>query len=381
MAESKKRAWATINLKAFQENLAKVNELCPRSKIYPVIKSNAYGHGMEQIAGAALNSETNIAGFSVATIQEATDLRSLQLDLPILLLNGFFDEGELRLCIELKLEPVIHSLYQLKLLKDFLLKQTLRGPVKFWVKMNTGMNRLGMTCAECQKVFKDLSSNSDIELVFMTHLAYADDIESGGSEQFTAKQLGRFSEACRHIEPLYAGGLEISIAASAGVLTLPETHKDYVRPGVMLYGSSPLAKKTGKNVGLQPVMSLSSRVISINEVSAGEAIGYNATYVCDKAMRVGTVSIGYGDGYPRSAKNGTPVLVKTRSQIFKTQLIGRVSMDMITIDLSEIDDADINDEVLLWGAGLCPDEVAKHTDTIAYELFCKVTNRVPLTYI
>ena len=179
--------------------------------------------------------------------------------------------------------------------------------------MNTGMNRLGMTSAECQKVFQELSPNSDIELVFMTHLAYADDIESGGSEQFTAKQLGRFSEACRHIEPLYAGELETSIAASAGILTLPETHKNFVRPGVMLYGSSPLAQKTGTNVGLQPVMSLSSRVISINEVSAGEAIGYNATYVCDKATRVGTVSIGYGDGYPRSAKNGTPVLIKTRS--------------------------------------------------------------------
>ncbi|MDG2140312.1 MAG: alanine racemase [Gammaproteobacteria bacterium] len=381
MVESKKRVWATINLRAFQENLAKVNGLCPKSKIYPVIKSNAYGHGMEQIAAAALNSETNIAGFSVATIQEATDLRSLELDLPILLLNGFIDEGELRLCIELKLEPVIHSLYQLQFLKDFLSKQSLTGPVKFWVKMNTGMNRLGMTSAECQKVFQDLRSYSNIELVFMTHLAYADDIESLKSGEFTAKQLGRFSKACKHIESFYNGELETSIAASAGILTLPDTRKKYVRPGVMLYGSSPLAQKTGKNVGLQPVMSLFSRVISINEVPAGEAIGYNATYVCDKDKRVGTVSIGYGDGYPRSAKNGTPVLIKTQSRIFKTQLIGRVSMDMITIDLSEIDDADINDEVLLWGAGLCPDEVAKYTDTIAYELFCKVTKRVPLTYI
>lgn len=128
-------------------------------------------------------------------------------------------------------------------------------------------------------------------------------------------------------------------------------------------------------------MSLSSRLISINEVRAGEGIGYNATYICDKNIRVGTVSIGYGDGYPRSAKNGTPVLVKTRSQTVKTHLIGRVSMDMITIDLSGIDEAEINDEVLLWGEGLCPDEIAKHADTIAYELFCKVTKRVPFIYV
>ena len=215
----------------------------------------------------------------------------------------------------------------------------------------------------------------------MTHLAYADDMKNSESKEFTNKQLSRFNVAEEIIQTSYEKKLETSIAASAGILTLPITHRNYVRPGVMLYGSSPLAKETGQDVGLSPVMSLSSRLISINDVRAGEGIGYNATYICDKDMRVGTVSIGYGDGYPRSAKNGTPALVKTRSQVARAHVIGRVSMDMITIDLSGIREAEINDEVLLWGAGLCPDEVAKHANTIAYELFCKVTKRVPFIYV
>lgn len=381
MIEPTKRVWATIDLKAFQKNLAVVSSLCTDSKIFPVIKSNAYGHGMEQVARAALNSGTSIAGFAVATIQEAMDLRSLDLGQPILLLNGFFNEDELCLCMELKFEPVLHANHQVELVSNFLAKKPLETPIKFWIKMNSGMNRLGMSSEDCQKAFKDFIVDSNIELVFMTHLAYADDMENSESEAFTAKQLNRFAETVKKIQSKYDQELETSIAASAGILTLPSTHQNYVRPGVMLYGSSPLAKKTGGDVGLNPVMSLSSRLISINEVRAGEGIGYNATYICDKNIRVGTVSIGYGDGYPRSAKNGTPVLVKTRSQTVKTQLIGRVSMDMITIDLSGIDEAEINDEVLLWGEGLCPDEVAKHADTIAYELFCKVTKRVPFIYV
>ena len=381
MTEPTKRVWATIDLEAFKKNLALVSSLCSGSKIYPVVKSNAYGHGMEQVVNAALNSETKIAGFSVATIQEAIDLRALNVNLPILMLNGFFNEDELRLCLELNIESVLHASHQVKLVNDFLSTETLKGLTRFWIKMNSGMNRLGMSSEDCQKAFKDLNINPNIELVFMTHLAYADDMENLESEEFTTKQLRRFNQAKEKIQSNHDKELETSIAASAGILTLPITHKNYVRPGVMLYGSSPLAKKKGGDVGLNPVMSLSSRLISINEVRAGEGIGYNATYICDKDMRVGTVSIGYGDGYPRSAKNGTPVLIKTRSQTFKTQVIGRVSMDMITIDLSEVRDSEINDEVLLWGAGLCPDEVAAHADTIAYELFCKVTKRVPLIYV
>ena len=215
----------------------------------------------------------------------------------------------------------------------------------------------------------------------MTHLAYADDMENPASKSFTDKQLKRFRQIEDVLKLDFDGKLQTSISASAGILTLKEAHRDYVRPGVMLYGSSPLAKKNGGDLGLHPVMTLSSRLIAIKEVQAGEGVGYNATYVCEKETKVGTVSIGYGDGYPRSARNGTPVLIKTSEKIFRTQIIGRVSMDMITVDLSGIDDVQINDEVVLWGRGLVADEVAAHSGTIAYELFCKVTRRVPFIYV
>ena len=215
----------------------------------------------------------------------------------------------------------------------------------------------------------------------MSHLAFADDMGNPASRAFTDKQMEGFLGLRKQLQKDCDETVETSMAASAGILSLPETHLNYVRPGVMLYGSSPLAKMAGGEVGLHPVMTLSSRLISISDVPAGESIGYNATYVCEKDTRVGTVSIGYGDGYPRSAVNGTPVLVKTQTRTLRTQLIGRVSMDMITIDLSGIEDAQIDDEVILWGAGLSSDEVSKYANTISYELFCKITQRVHYVYV
>ena len=242
------------------------------------------------------------------------------------------------------------------------------------------MNRLGMNSLDTCSSFLRLQAFPEIELVLMSHLAYAEDMDNPDSKYFTDRQMDKFEAVKAELQSSYDEQIEMSMAASAGILTLPNTHLNYVRPGVMLYGSSPLAQQTGEELGLYPVMTLSSRIIAINEVAAGEAIGYNATYICEKDTRVGTVSIGYGDGYPRSAVNGTPVLVKTETQVFRTQIIGRVSMDMITIDLSGIDDVQINDEVILWGEGLCADEVAKYANTISYELFCKVTKRVPFIY-
>ncbi|NKB35092.1 MAG: alanine racemase [Pseudomonadales bacterium] len=380
MIEPTKRNWATIDLDALRKNLAIVRARCPESKIYPVIKSNAYGHGMEQAARAINSSHTKIAGIAVATIQEALDLIDLDLGQPIMLLNGFVNEDEFKLCLEKGIEPVIHSTYQTEIAVKALSSDFFSGKRKLWVKLNSGMNRLGMNALDTCDSFLRLHAFPDTELVLMSHLAYADDMDNPDSKAFTEKQLEKFSSVEKQLQASCDDKVETSLAASAGILTLPETHLNYVRPGVMLYGSSPLAQQTGEEVGLHSVMTLSSRLIAINDVAAGAAIGYNATYVCDKNTRVGTVSIGYGDGYPRSAVNGTPVLVKTQSQTLRTRLIGRVSMDMITIDLSGIEDAQINDEVILWGSGLCPDEVAKHADTISYELFCKVTKRVPFIY-
>ena len=381
MVESTKRVWATIDSSAFRKNLAIVSRLCPNSRIFPVVKSNAYGHGVEKTAKAALDSSSNVVGLAVATIQEAIELRNLKLGQPILLMNGFVNKEELSLCIKLKFEIVLHAYYQVELVMELIRKEPIDSKIRFWVKMNSGMNRLGMLADDCQKTLAILKSVPNIEIVFMTHLAYADNMDSPESRSFTDKQLGRFTKFEEIFQQEFDEILETSIAASAGILTLPETHRDYVRPGVMLYGSSPLAKRNGEDLGLHPVMNLSSRLISINKVKAGEGIGYNAAYVCEKDTKVGTVSVGYGDGYPRSARNGTPVLVKTSSKVFRTKIIGRVSMDMITVDLTGIDNVQINDEVLLWGEGLSADEVAAHADTIAYELFCKVTKRVPRIYV
>ena len=381
MTEPTKRAWATIDLEALCKNLALVGTHCPESKIFPVIKSNAYGHGMEQVARAISTSQTEVSGFAVATLQEAVELHELGYGRPILLLNGFINETELRLCLDKSIEPVVHANYELEIANKVLSDDVFSGTHKFWVKMNSGMNRLGMAGEEARQGFLQLHTYPNTELVLMSHLAFADDMDNPASRAFTDKQMKGFLGLRKQLQKDCDETVETSMAASAGILSLPETHLNYVRPGVMLYGSSPLAKMTGGEVGLHPVMTLSSRLISISNVPAGGSIGYNATYVCEKDTRVGTVSIGYGDGYPRSAVNGTPVLVKTQTRTLRTQLIGRVSMDMITIDLSGIEDAQIDDEVTLWGAGLSSDEVSKYANTISYELFCKVTQRVHYVYV
>ena len=381
MTKPTKRAWTIINLNALRKNLALVRALCPESRIIPVIKSNAYGHGMEQAARALKDTDTRIATFAVATLEEALELKGLNLDVPILLLSGFVSAEELALCMENEIEPVIHSTYQVELLEKQWDLELSTDNRRLWLKHNSGMNRLGMTTESCLKAYARLHKYPGTEFVLMSHLACAGDIENPDSQEVTTRQMDQFKQTYKSLIEAERVDLPRSIAASAGILTLPDTHLDYVRPGVMLYGSSPLAGSTGEEIGLQPVMTLSSRLIAINQVSAGEFIGYNASYVCDRDTLVGVVSIGYGDGYPRSAANGTPVLVKTQSGINRTRLIGRVSMDTITVDLTEIPDACINNEVILWGDDLCADEVAHAAGTIAYELFCKVTQRVTFEYV
>jgi alanine racemase len=381
MTIASRRAWATIDLNALRKNLSRVRSLCPESRIYPVIKSNAYGHGVAQAAAALKDSHTNIAGFGVATVEEALQLRKLEADLPILLLNGFVTDEELQECLRLDIEPVIHATYQMESIERVLADDVLGHKRKFWVKYNTGMNRLGMNSEDSRQSFLRLKGIPGTELVLMSHFACADDPDNAAFTAITEKQLAALIKLRGELVNKTRSDVECSLAASAGILQWPNSHLDYVRPGVMLYGSSPMANANGEDLGLQPVMTLSSRLISIRDLKAGDAIGYSATYVCDRDTRVGTVSIGYGDGYPRAAENGTPVLLKTANGLTRTQLIGRVSMDMITIDLTGIEGVAINDEVVLWGEGLCADEVAKYCGTIAYELFCKVTPRVEFNYI
>jgi alanine racemase len=322
MTEPTKRAWATIDSSALQKNLALVQSHCPEAAIFPVIKANAYGHGMSQVAQMILAARTRVAGLAVATLAEALQLRQQQTALPILLMGGFVNADELSLCLQNDIEPVVHSVYQLDLLEQCFSKDILGGKRRLWLKFNSGMNRLGMSAGDCLNAYQNLRKYPGTEFVLMSHFACADDPDNAHSREFTQQQLGAVKALQQELQGAGPTSPDTSLAASAGILSLPQSHFQIVRPGVMLYGSSPLVQQTGEEVGLQPVMTLSSRLMAIYAVAAGAAIGYGASYVCQRDTRVGVVAIGYGDGYPRSAVNGTPVVVKTAGGSIRTRLIG-----------------------------------------------------------
>ena len=357
---------AVINLVACQHNLSVAKQAAPDSKCIAIIKANAYGHGMVQIAKALTDADA----FGVARIEEAIQLRKSEITTPILLLEGFSSQQELKLVCKYDIECVIHNEEQLQLLE-----QTQCSPITVVLKIDSGMHRLGVDPDDVvnmvQRLKKCSSVNEDITL--MTHLANADDKQ----DEATVKQIDVFYKS---IESLCEN--ETSVANSAGILGWPQSHSSYNRPGIMLYGVSPFVNSTAEIHDLKPVMTLSSKIISIKQVKQGEAIGYGGTYLCDKDMTVGIIAIGYGDGYPRHAKSGTPVLIDGK----RCSLLGRVSMDLICIDLSEItngnDDRDVNvnDEVILWGNGLPIEEIAECSGTIGYELLCGVTRRVDFVY-
>lgn len=380
MIDSSLRAWATIDLRALKKNLSQVSSHCPESQIVPVIKANAAGHGVEQVALALEAMHRKFAAIAVATMQEAIELRTLGISTPILLLSGFRNKVEMDLCLNHKIEPVIHSMYQFEEIDKYLQTEILSGVGRVWVKFNSGMNRLGLDKEQALRVYGDLNKHPETEVVLMSHLASADDLENQSAVEFTQRQIAQFDSLKQQIANSTQGPVQASLAASASILSLPQTHHQFVRPGLMLYGGSPFTSRTAQEIGLLPVMTLRAKIIAINTVEAGGTIGYGATHRCKQGTRVGIVSIGYADGYPRSAKNGTPVLVNTKQGPRRAGLLGRVSMDTIAVDLTGLDTVQIEDEVVLWGDGLSADEVAHYADTIAYELFCKVTKRVEFVY-
>lgn len=380
MIDSSHRVWATIDLHALKKNLGQASAHCPESQIIPVIKANAYGHGVDQVAAALQSARTKCAAFAVASLEEAMHLRTQGISIPILLLSGFRDRAEMDLCLNHKIEPLIHSMYQFEIVEKFLQTEILSGVGRVWVKFNSGMNRLGLDREQALQVYADLHRHPETEVVLMSHLASADDLDNPDAVAFTKRQIEEFDSLKKELENTTQGPVQSSVAASAGILNLPQIHHQFVRPGFMLYGGSPFANRTAEEIGLSPVMTLSSRIMAINDVEAGGTIGYGATHRCRQYTRVGIVSIGYADGYPRSAKNGTPVLVNSNAGPRRAGLLGRVSMDMIAIDITGLDTIKIGDEVVLWGKGLPADEVAQYADTISYELFCKVTKRVKFIY-
>ena len=351
---------ATIDLNALRHNLQRVKQLAPNSKIIAVIKADGYGHGLQRVAKALDEADY----FGVASLDEALQLRSKNIRKTVMLLEGVFEASEFSKAGLQNAEVVIHHISQLDMLEEYArTASNAASRISVWLKIDTGMHRLGFPPDIVQIAWQRLQAIPLVKEVYlMSHFANADDQSDKTSEQ----QLQAFDAATQGLQA------PKSIANSGGIIGWPDSHYDFVRPGIMLYGVTPFNKGTGLDHDLKPVMTLSSELIAVNFHKKGMPIGYGGTFVCPQDMLVGVVAIGYGDGYPRHAKSGTPVLVNGK----RTQLIGRVSMDMICVDLSDQPDAGVGDPVVLWGEGLPIEEVARSAETIGYELLCHVTQRV-----
>lgn len=349
---------ATIDASALRSNLAVVRKMAPRSRVMAVVKANGYGHGLIRVARALADAD----GFGVARLAEALALREAGVTQRVLLLEGAFGAEQLGVAAREQLEIVVHSPEQLEALEQF------GGAPRFvaWLKLNCGMNRLGFRSTDFASAFARLQRCSCIGAIrVMTHLSSSE--EGDIASDVTPAQLRIFDEAVGSL------GLERSVANSAAVIAWPESHHDWVRPGLMLYGMSPIPNKTAAELGLRPAMTLSTHLIAVQNIEAGEAVGYNGIWRAQRPSRIGIAAIGYGDGFPRGMRSGAPVLVDGK----QATIAGRVSMDMIAIDISDLPAAKVGAEVVVWGEALPAERVASYADTIAYELVCRVTARVP----
>ena len=349
-------AHALIDLNALRHNYLLAKSLSGQRAL-AVIKANAYGHGAVQCAAALAEIAD---GFAVACIEEALELRAAGVNKPILLLEGWFEADELPLLVEHDLRAVVHHEEQLQQLEQ----AQLAAPLHIWLKLDTGMHRVGFSPVEYADIWRRLERSSKVaSLTKMTHFSRADEPDTGRTEE----QLKVFAE-----------GLDgpASLCNSPGVLAWPAAHNDWLRPGIMLYGATPFNFAQAQAEQLQPVMQLESRIIAVRDLPAGEPIGYGSRFVTQRPTRVGVVAMGYADGYPRHAKDGTPVLVDGQ----RSRLIGRVSMDMLTVDLTDLPNSGLGSPVRLWGNGLNASEVAAWADSIPYQLFCNL-NRVPRGYL
>ena len=364
-------ARAVINLSALQHNLQRAKTAAPRSQQFSIIKANGYGHGLVPVAQALKESD----GFGVASVEEALELKAAEITQPILLLEGFFHADELEQIQQYDFQIVVHHEQQLVALEALSAKPLLsekashKKPITVWLKVDTGMHRLGFDPDVALEIVQRLLACDVVNksLRLMTHLANADDMRNASTQQ----QIELFKST------LADETLERSIANSAGILGWMGSYSDLARPGILLYGVSPFLKETGAVRGLLPVMTLRSELIAVKQCRQGDAVGYGGEWICPQDMSIGVVGIGYGDGYPRHATEGTPVLVDGK----RVPLVGRVSMDMICVDLREYPEAQVGSEVVLWGDGLPAEEVAESASTIAYDLFCGVTSRVPREYV
>ncbi len=350
---------ASLDLSALENNL-RVARRATSARIMSVIKADGYGHGLMRAAEALAATD----GYALLDLTDAVRLREAGYRQSILLLEGCFSTGEMPVIAEYRLTCVIHSAWQIALLDAY----PNSGTLDVWLKVNSGMNRLGFAPQQVAQAMGQLRRHRAVrEITLMTHFANADE------DRGIAEPLALFNDIAAPYR------VARSLANSATLLRHPAAHGDWVRPGIMLYGASPLGPDRGdqfsaQRLGLKPAMTLTSRIIATQELRAGDEVGYGALFRADHAMRIGIVACGYADGYPRSAGNGTPVLVGGQ----RTQTLGRVSMDMLCVDLSALPDAGIGSPVVLWGEGLPIEEVARAAGTVSYELMCALTARVPV---
>ena len=342
--------------RALAHNASRARAFAGAARVFAMVKANGYGHGLG-LAARAMADEVD--GFGVAVLEDALTLRHGGIQQPIMVLQGPMNAVELREAVRQRLELVLHSSWQVALLCQHPPKQ----PLSVWLKVDTGMHRLGMPVGEVAAMLERLRAHPQIRLAgVMTHFACAD----MQTDPLSELQLDRIRELSRRL------GLPFSAANSAGLCRYPASQGERVRPGIMLYGSSPLESHTVSQLDLTPTQSLRARVIAINAVPKGDTVGYGATWTAPRDSRIAVVSIGYGDGYPRHAPSGTPVAVAGQ----RAALAGRVSMDLVTVDVTDLSSARVGDEVELWGDLVSVDEVARACGTISYELFCQLTDRV-----
>ena len=353
---------ASVRLGAIAENLSVAERLAPQSKIMAVIKANAYGHGAVEVARGL--QATTAAAFAVAFIDEAVQLRDAGITRPILILQGASADSDVVEAAEKDFCLMLYSRQQV----ESVLGANIGSPVQVWIKVDTGMNRLGLSPGELEDVFAALSVSKNVGpgMVMCSHLACADDPNS----PMTLQQVSQTRLFAKQFD------LPLSIANSAGIMNCPQSHAEWNRPGYMLYGNSPFESQLVSDCGLVPAMSMESEITSTRQVAVGDGVGYGQDWMATRPSRLATIPIGYGDGYPRHATNGTPVMVNGK----RVPLAGRVSMDMISVDISGLEQVETGDKVELWGENLSINEVAACAGTIGYEVMAGLTGRVPIVY-
>ena len=350
--------YAEISLSALRHNYQVAKQCAPGAKAFAVVKANAYGHGIDIAAKAFAAAD----GFATVELESALRLRQLGITQPILMLQGFFSSDELEVFAHHKLWTVVHNTEQIEVLA----RAQLAHPLGVFVKMNSGMNRLGFAPEAFRAAVERIAALAQVaHITLMTHFSSADEKDA------IAVPLKYFREHCAEL------AYPTTLCNSAALIDHQETHGDWVRPGIMLYGATPFAARSAQALGLQPAMRLKSEIIAVQDLKTGDTVGYGAAFRADRPRRVGIVACGYADGYPRIAKSGTPIAVEG----VRTRTLGRVSMDMLCAEITNIPDAKVGSPVELWGDLIPIDEVAQGAGTVGYELMCAVTPRVPLVEV